>query len=421
MFFLQKIAASGTLIGLIAYVFTGISILFFSAGLELFVDRSAATEFLNYYAIVGFLSYVASFGQQFNLLRVGSEEKKKLKKTGTFSTPVFEKVALVGGFQFLLSPLIFGLIYHLLHGGDVFKESFFLALAVILQSQVRIFSQFLIGTGQFEIVAKAQIIRALSIIVLGFIGIRLEFETFDLASLFLFSEAFTVCWLIWANWKRFQIIIFPRLTIKNYNIFDNVSLMIGDVTYEFGPKIQIILASYFLTTEKQHLLVYSFLAVEIFIQVAMVFRNKFNSVFERFAANTEATHAAFRVDFLRAYRLALLGLIALATISLLVSFVTHHITRSQFLLLLCFLGLLYALYFSNRFLLLTNVLILHGRNWDYFRVNASTLTFNFGSWIVLLPIFGVFTPVISFGLTVALNVFIQGRLIRKANLAFDFG
>ena len=107
MFFLQKIAASGTLIGLIAYVFTGISILFFSAGLELFVDRSAATEFLNYYAIVGFLSYVASFGQQFNLLRVGSEEKKKLKKTGTFSTPVFEKVALVGGFQFLLSPLIF--------------------------------------------------------------------------------------------------------------------------------------------------------------------------------------------------------------------------------------------------------------------------------------------------------------------------
>ena len=409
------------MIGLIAYVLTGISILFLSAGLEVFVDRSAATEFLNYYAIVGFLSYIASFGQQFNLLRVGSEEKKRFKKTEPFSTPVFEKLAFVGAFQFFLSPLIFGLIYHLLHGGDVFKESFFLTLAVILQSQVRIFSHFLIGNGQFEIVAKAQIIRALSILLLGIIGIQLEFETLNLASLFLFGEAFTIFWLVWANWKRFQIIIFPRFKIKNYNIFHNVSLMIGDVTYEFGPKIQIILASYFLSTEKQHLLVYSFLAVEIFIQVAMVFRNKFNSVFERFFVNAEANDIAFRINFMRAYRVALLGLIALATTSLLVGFVSHYITRSQFFLLLCFVGLLYALYFSKRFLLLTNVLILHGREWDYFRVNASSLMFNFGSWIILLPVFGVFTPVISFGLTVSLNVLIQGRLTRKANLAFDFG
>ena len=197
--------------------------------------------------------------------------------------------------------------------------------------------------------------------------------------------------------------------------------MIGDVTYEFGPKIQIILASYFLSTEKQHLLVYSFLAVEIFIQVAMVFRNKFNSVFERFFVNAEANDIAFRINFMRAYRVALLGLIALATTSLLVGFVSHYITRSQFFLLLCFVGLLYALYFCKRFLLLTNVLILHGREWDYFRVNASSLMFNFGSWIILLPVFGVFTPVISFGLTVSLNVLIQGRLTRKANLAFDFG
>jgi hypothetical protein len=53
--------------------------------------------------------------------------------------------------------MIFGFIYHLLHGGDVFNESFLLTLAVIFQSQVRIFSQFLVGNGQFEIVARAQI------------------------------------------------------------------------------------------------------------------------------------------------------------------------------------------------------------------------------------------------------------------------
>jgi hypothetical protein len=106
LFFLRNITDSGTLIGLIAYVFTGISILSLSVGMEFFVGRSVATEFLNYYAIVGFFSYVGSFGQQFDLLRVGSEEKIRSNKTTVISTYVFEKIAVVGVFQFLLTPMI---------------------------------------------------------------------------------------------------------------------------------------------------------------------------------------------------------------------------------------------------------------------------------------------------------------------------
>ena len=83
--------------------------------MEFFVGRSVATEFLNYYAIVGFFSYVGSFGQQFDLLRVGSEEKIRSNKTTVISTYVFEKIAVVGVFQFLLTPMIFGFIYHLVN------------------------------------------------------------------------------------------------------------------------------------------------------------------------------------------------------------------------------------------------------------------------------------------------------------------
>jgi hypothetical protein len=152
----------------------------------------------------------------------------------------------------------------------------------------------------------------------------------------------------------------------------------------------------------------------------MVFRNKFNSAFERFFVNSTANDTAYRGNFMRVYRLALFGLISLATMSLLIGLVTSYVSNSQILLLLCFLGLFYELYFFRRFLLLTSVLILHRRQWDYFRVNASSLAFNIAAWIVFLPIFGVFTPVISFAFTVALNVYLQGRLINKAKLAFDF-
>lgn len=420
MFFLRNITDSGTLIGLIAYVFTGISILSLSVGMEFFVGRLVATEFLNYYAIVGFFSYVGSFGQQFDLLRVGSEEKIKSNKTELIPKYVFEKIAVFGVFQFLLAPLFFGFVYYLLHGGNVFNESCLLTLAVILQSQVRIFSQFLVGNGQFETVARAQIIRSLSLLALGFLGILLEFKTIDLASLFLFSEACTICWLIWINRQRLQFIRFSSSSFKNHNIFKNLSLMIGDVTYEFGPKIQIILASYLLTKETQHLLVYSFFAIEIFIQIAMVFRNKFNSSFEQFFVDAAANDTAYRRNFMRVYRLALFGLISFVTMSLLTGLVTNSVSSSQILLLLCFLALFYELYFFRRFLLLTNVLILHRRQWDYFRLNASSLAFNIAAWTVFLPLFGVFTPVISFALTVALNVYFQGRLINKAKLAFDF-
>ena len=415
---LRKLRESGTIIGLFAYMLTGISALFLTLITALLVDQASSVLFLNIYALIGVFSYFTCYGRQFELLKIGHQSKNLgIKNSHENSQSLFENILFLQKIHLYVSPLVIGLIFILLKEKHSSFQILTVFLAILLQSNSRVISHFFIGSGNFKVASQIQIVRSASLLLIGTGAIIEHFEYINLPAIFILSEFIAIIFVT-AKIKRLFASYRPKFRkLTQTNFVSNVMLMTGDVTFEFGPKIQIILASYFLDQTIQHFMVYLFLIIEVFIQVSLVFRGRFNSTLERFINDgDDGEYSHYVYGFKSSYNAVQLGafsgLCLLSFILIFFQFISWEYL-STIILTLITCALIYGL---RKNLLFTQIFILLRKETYYLQVNLFSICAIFSAWLFFLPVLGAVTPVVSFSLAIIVNAFFIKRYLNKAGI-----
>ena len=77
------------------------------------------------------------------------------------------------------------------------------------------------------------------------------------------------------NKKKISIGVFKSELMK---LSKNCHLVLGDITFEFGPKVQVILSSMLASKSQAASVAFMFALIEVVTQIAVVFRNRFNGI-----------------------------------------------------------------------------------------------------------------------------------------------
>ena len=126
---------------------------------------------------------------------------------------------------------------------ETVEFSILITISCFLLSQNRLLAHHLIGMNKFSLVAVGQIIRSGALLFCGVLtsitGGKQEFIAYS----FLLSEISVLLWQIKnTGWliKKISIGVFKSELMK---LSKNCHLVLGDITFEFGPKVQVILSS----------------------------------------------------------------------------------------------------------------------------------------------------------------------------------
>ena len=131
---------------------------------------------------------------------------------------------------------------------------------------------------KFSLVAVGQIIRSGALLFCGVLtsitGGKQEFIAYS----FLLSEISVLLWQQKKHRvvnKKISIGVFKSELMK---LSKNCHLVLGDITFEFGPKVQVILSSMLASKSQAASVAFMFALIEVVTQIAVVFRNRFNGI-----------------------------------------------------------------------------------------------------------------------------------------------
>ena len=163
----------------------------------------------------------------------------------------------------------------------------------------------------------------------------------------------------------------------------NCHLVLGDITFEFGPKVQVILSSILASKSQAASVAFMFALIEVVTQIAVVFRNRFNGIMLPAAAGNNEKLVTMKNKIFKFYR------ITLPTCSLVVFFagIIYLIlsNRQEFFWpdLIGLASVLLILIFSGPIMLFTHSLVLFSKDRKFFFVNAMSLVSAIMTWGVL--------------------------------------
>ena len=168
----------------------------------------------------------------------------------------------------------------------------------------------------------------------------------------------------------------------------NCHLVLGDITFEFGPKVQVILSSMLASKSQAASVAFMFALIEVVTQIAVVFRNRFNGIMLPAAAGNNEKLVTMKNKIFKFYR------ITLPTCSLVVFFAgIIYLTlsnRQEFFWpdLIGLTSVLLILIFSGSIMLFTHSLVLFSKDKN-FSCQCNEPCVRIMTW-AFIPDFGLF-------------------------------
>ncbi len=405
-------------IGLIAFLLSGITSLFLASVFLTFHGLFLSGFYLQTYAIIGVTSFFLCFGQQFRLMKFATsinqagEPEEIIKRIGKAKN----RLSMLLYLHIILFTLviIFFLTLPIL---KTVEFSILITISCFLLSQNRLLAHYLIGMNKFPLVAVGQIIRSGALLFCGVLTSITGGKQQFIAYSFLLAEISVLLWQMKnSGWliKKISIGVFKSEFMQ---LSKNSHLVLGDITFEFGPKVQVILSSMLASKSQAASVAFMFALIEVVTQMAVVFRNRFNGIMLSAAKGNNEKLVIMKNKIFKFYR------IALPTCSLLVFFASIiYLTLSNHneffwpdLIGLTFVLLI--LICSGPIMLYTHSLVLFSKDRKFFFINAMSLAFAIIIWGVLFKTLGYFTAYISYCATVALTLALLAREKRQLGLS----